>query len=86
MTVERVRTYRGISERAARHYLTRVGGELDDDGTVSGDGWRATVSSEMVGIGPTLQLTEVTVTFEGDAERLEDLIERFSRKAIRAGG
>lgn len=86
MTVEQVRTYRGISERAARHYLTRVGGELHDDGTVSGDGWRASVSSEMVGIGPTLELTEVTVTFEGDAGTLEDLIERFSQKAIRAGG
>lgn len=86
MTVERVRTYRGISERAARHYLTRVGGELHDDGTVSGDGWRATVSSEQVGIGPTLQLTEVTVAFEGEAEVLEGLIERFSQKAIRAGG
>lgn len=87
MTVERVRTYRGISERAARHYLTRVGGELnDDDGSVSGDGWRATVSSELVGIGPTLELTEVTVAFEGDPELLEGLIERFSQKAMRAGG
>jgi hypothetical protein len=86
MTVERVRTYRGISERAARHYLTRVGGELNDDGTVRGDGWRATVSSELVGVGPTLELTEVTVAFEGDAETLEGLIERFSQKAIRAGG
>lgn len=86
MTVERVRTYRGISERAARHYLTRVGGELLDDGTVSGDGWQATVSSELVGIGPTLELTEVTVAFEGDAETLEGLIERFSQKAMRAGG
>lgn len=86
MTVERVRTYRGISERAARHYLTRVGGELNDDGTVSGDGWQATVSSESVGVGPTLELTEVTVAFEGDAEILEGLIDRFSRKAIRAGG
>ena len=87
MTIERVRTYRGISERAARHYLTRVGGELNDDGSVRGDGWRATVSSETVGIGPTLTLTEVTVAFEGEEEgTLGDVIERFSRKAIRAGG
>lgn len=86
MTVERERSYRGISERAARHYLTRVGGELNDDGSVSGDGWQATVSSELVPIGPTLELTEVTVVFVGDAETLEELIERFSQKAIRAGG
>lgn len=86
MTVERVRTYRGISERAARHYLTRVGGELRDDGTVVGDGWRAELTSEKVGVGPTMSLTEVTVTFEGEESTLDDLIERFSRKAIRAGG
>ncbi|MDZ7702435.1 MAG: hypothetical protein U5J98_10475 [Halobacteriales archaeon] len=86
MTADRVRTYRGISERAARHYLTRVGGELHDDGSVSGDGWRATVSSETVGIGPTLTLTEVAVAFEGDEATLDDLIERFSQKAMRAGG
>ena len=86
MTVERVRSYRGISERAARHYLTRVGGEVDDDGRVTGDGWRATVSSDRVEIGPTLTLTEVTVTFEGDEAVLDGLIERFSQKAIRAGG
>lgn len=86
MTVERERSYRGISERAARHYLTRVGGELRDDGTVVGDGWRATVSSKKVGIGPTLTLTEVTVAFEGDEATLDDLIDRFSQKAIRAGG
>ena len=86
MTVERVRSYRGISERAARHYLTRVGGELADDGRVVGDGWTATVTSDQVEIGPTLTLTEVTVAFEGDAAVLDGLIERFSQKAIRAGG
>ena len=86
MSVERRRSYRGISERAARHYLTRVGGEIADDGRVIGDGWTATISSEMVGIGPTLTVTEVTVAFEGDEAVLEDLIERFSQKAMRAGG
>lgn len=86
MTVERVRSYRGISERAARHYLTRVGGELHDDGTVEGDGWSAAVSADRVQIGPSLELTEVTVVFEGDPETLDALIDAFSQKAIRAGG
>lgn len=86
MTIERVRTYRGISERAARHYLTRVGGEERPDGSVAGDGWTATVTADRVGIGPSLELTEVTVTFEGEAGPLETVIEAFSRKAIRAGG
>lgn len=86
MTVTRVRTYRGISARAARHYLTRIGGEEQDDGTVSGGDWTATVSADQVQIGPTLELTEVTVAFEGDEETLDPLIEAFSQKAIRAGG
>jgi hypothetical protein len=79
MTVERVRTYRGISERAARHYLTRVGGEVRPDGSVDGDGWSASVTADRVAIGPSLELTEVSVTFEGDAETLDAVIERFSQ-------
>lgn len=86
MTTERVRTYRGISARAARHYLTRVGGEEQPDGSVAGDGWTASVTADRVGIGPSLELTEVTVTFEGEPGTLDAVIEAFSRKAIRAGG
>lgn len=86
MTVEQKRSYRGISARAALHYLTSVGGEQVDERTVSGDGWSASVSAEPVQIGRSITLTEVTVTFEGEADVLEPLIEAFSQKAIRAGG
>ena len=86
MTVERERSYRGISARAAIHYLTKVGGERVDDRTVVGDGWSATVSAETVQIGPSLALTEVTVVFDGDETVLDPLIDAFSQKAIRAGG
>ncbi|WP_135828787.1 hypothetical protein [Halorussus halobius] len=92
MRVER--SYRGISERLARHYLTNLGGRVrdaDDGGdaqqpAVVADDWRATLSSEKVGVGPSLTLTEVTVVFEGDEAVLDDLVARFSRKAMRAGG
>ncbi|WP_129113385.1 hypothetical protein [Halegenticoccus tardaugens] len=62
--------------------------EADDETAdeVVGDGWRATLSSETVGVGPSLDLTEVTIAFEGDAETLDPLVERFSQKAMRAGG
>lgn len=86
MTVKRERSYRGISLRAAIHYLTNIGGQQVDDERVVGDGWSATVSAETVEIGPSLALTEVTVVFEGDEAVLEPLIETFSKKAIRAGG
>ena len=85
-TERRVRSFRGISERLAVRYLENLGGERTDDGAVVGDDWRATLSAEKVEIGPSLTLTEVTVEFEGDAERLDTLIERFAQKAMRAGG
>lgn len=84
--MERTRSFRGISQRAAVHYLTSVGGEQVDEQTVRGDGWSASVSAEPVEIGPVLKLTEVTVTFEGDEDVLEPVIEAFARKATRAGG
>ena len=102
MRVEK--SYRGITERLARHYLSNLGGEIEGGGgpesdggdeecgdpegggDVVGDDWRASISSEKVGIGPTVQLTEVTVVFEGEEETLDPLIEDFSQKAMRAGG
>lgn len=87
MTVEQTRSYRGISVRAAIGYLENLGGEKVDENTVEGTGWKATLSAEQVGIGKTLKLTEVTVAFEGeDEESLDDLIESFRQKAMRAGG
>lgn len=83
---ERERRYRGISQRAAIGYLERLGGEHVAEGTVEGDGWRASLSADTVGIGPTLELTEVTVQFEGDPATLDPLIDAFSQKAMRAGG
>lgn len=80
------RSFRGISQRLARHYLENLGGEVESDDRVVGDGWEATLSSEKIGVGSTLQLTEVTVVFEGDEETLEPLIEKFAQKAMRAGG
>ena len=84
--VERVRSYRGISVRAAMGYLENVGGEQVNDHTLEGDGWRVELSEEKVNPGGSIWLTEVTASFEGDPEVLDDVIDRFSQKAIRAGG
>jgi molybdopterin synthase sulfur carrier subunit len=82
------RSWRGISERLALHYLEGLGGERVDEHAVEADDWRARTSAEKVSIyeGSTMKLTEVTVAFEGDAERLDALVERFAQKAMRAGG
>lgn len=84
--VTRTKSYRGISLRLAREYLVKLGGEAVAEDRIEGDGWAASLSAEKVSIGPTLQLTEVTVVFEGDTETLEGLIPKFSQKAMRAGG
>jgi hypothetical protein len=82
----RERSYRGISARAAVGYLENLGGERVDEGLVEGENWQVSVSEAKVEVGPSMKLNEVTVVFEGPAERLEPLIEDFSRKATRAGG
>lgn len=88
--MRRRKEFRGISVRLARDYLESLGGTATGDETVEGDGWRAELSAETVAIGPSLELTEVTVDFEADddlgADAFESLIEDFSRKAMRAGG
>ena len=86
MTTRVERSFRGISERLAIRYLQNLGGERVADDAVEGDGWSARLSAETVSIGPSLTLTEVTVVFEGEEERLESLVERFATKAMRAGG
>lgn len=84
--------YRGISRRLAAHYLRNLGGELvgtDDPAEatrVDGDGWRATLAAETVTAAASITLTEVTVSFAGDPDALDDLIPKFERKAMRAGG
>ncbi|QIB75820.1 hypothetical protein G3I44_16975 [Halogeometricum borinquense] len=85
-TVTREKSFRGISMRLAGQYLENLGGERVAEDRVEGDGWAASLSAQKVPIGPTIELTEVTVTFEGDPSILDDLIDRFSQKAMRAGG
>lgn len=86
--VRREESFRGISTRLAVHYLTNLGGEVVADERVEAtDGtWAADLSTDRVSIGPSLSLTEVTVAFEGEADELDEVIERFSQKAMRAGG
>jgi len=86
--MQRSKQYRGISKRLAANYLENLDGErVEPDGDrVEGDGWSAALSEESVNPVGAIELSEVTVTFEGEAAVLEPLIERFDRKAIRAGG
>lgn len=84
--MERTRHFRGISTRAARHYLVGLGGEAVDDRTVVGDGWEAGLEADVVRVGPSLRLTEVTVRFRGDDDVVPAIVDTFAKKAMRAGG
>ena len=88
------RQFRGISRRLAVKYLENLGGERAAEGDladteecrVEGEDWVATLSEETVTAAGSIELTEVTVDFEGEAATLEPLVEAFARKAMRAGG
>jgi len=86
--MQETRQYRGISKRLAANYLENLGGQrVDEDGDrIEGDGWSAELSAETVNPVASFELTEVTITFEGDEATLGPLIERFAQKAMRAGG
>jgi hypothetical protein len=84
--VRRERSFRGISKRLAIQYLETLGGERVDDDRVAGDGWTVSLSSTTVGVGPSVSLTQIDLVFEGDPEVLDPLVDRFARKAMRAGG
>ena len=85
-------SYRGISRRLAAHYLMNLGGELvgtDDPASatrVDGEGWRSTLRAETVTAAAAITLTEVTVSFAGEESTLSELLPKFKRKAMRAGG
>jgi molybdopterin synthase sulfur carrier subunit len=91
-TDRRERSYRGISRRLAAHYLRNLGGSFVDaddpeDATrIEGDGWAADLDAGKVTVGGSLQLTEVRIAFTGEPGVLDDLIDRFAQKAMRAGG
>ena len=85
--MQETRQYRGISRRLAADYLENLGGRrVDGDDRIEGDDWSADLSAETVEIAGSMELTEVTVAFEGEAGVLEELVEDFTRKAMRAGG
>ncbi|PSP77647.1 hypothetical protein BRC88_13435 [Halobacteriales archaeon QS_4_69_225] len=86
--MRRRKEYRGISKRLAADYLENLGGErVDPDGDrVEAADWAADLDAETVEAAGSIELTEVTVEFEGEAAAVEELIESFTRKAMRAGG
>lgn len=82
----RQRAFRGISKRLVVQYLEGLGGEAEGDSRVVGPDWTVDIETEAVTITNSIQLTEVQLTFEGDEETLDELVDTFAQKAMRAGG
>lgn len=80
------RGFRGLTLEQALKYLENLGGERTGNAEIEGDGWRAELSTRKVPVGPSYRLTEVTITWTGDADVLEEIIFRFRLKAFRAPG
>jgi hypothetical protein len=84
--VRRERSFRGISTRLAVEYLETLGAERIDDDRVAAEDWAVDLDEQTVTVGPSVSLTQIDLVFEGDPETLDRLVERFARKAMRAGG
>lgn len=80
------RQFRGLTLEAAMQYLENLGGERRGENVIEGDGWRAELSASKVPVGPSYRLTEVTITWTGEADVLEPIVFRFRLKAFRAPG
>jgi hypothetical protein len=84
--VTRERSFRGISARLALKYLESLGGEQVGENRVEADDWEAEFSSETATVGRSFKVNQIDIVFQGNPEVLDEYIEKFAQKAIRAGG
>lgn len=80
------RAFRGLTLEQAVKYLEKLGGDRTATTRIQGDGWEAKLSARTVPVGPSYRLTEITVTWTGKQDVLEEVILRFRLKAFRAPG
>lgn len=79
------RQVRGIPLWLLREYLTELGGEVDGNGRVIGDGWIATlIPQEPFQLG-SLRVGQLELQLEGSQEVLGELQPRLDKKTMRAG-
>ena len=80
------REFRGVTLDCLMGYLEHLGGERTSETDIEGSDWRAHLTARKVPVGPSLRLTEVSVTWTGDPEVLEQVIHRCRLKTFRAPG
>jgi hypothetical protein len=79
------RIIRGVPLWLLREYLQEIGGKMESDEIVVGDGWIArTTSVEPFHVG-SLCLGQVRLELEGNSEVLAVLLPALEKKTMRAG-
>ena len=81
-----VREVRGIPLWLVREYLEELGGRSEEDGTVLGEGWRATLTQQDDYQIGSLRVGQIKIELEADEEVMELLLPRVEKKLVRAGG
>lgn len=77
---------RGIPLWLLREYLVEMGGAATAEDEISGEGWRVRLTPlEPFRLG-SLEVGQVRLEIEVEAEREAEFRERFAKKTLRAGG
>ncbi len=80
-----VRLVRGIPLWLLREYLQELGGVVDGNGRVVGEGWIATLTPmEPFKLG-SLRVGQLELQLEGTQDALDQLEPRLDKKTMRAG-
>lgn len=68
-----------------REYLEELGGEIQADDLVVGDGWEARLEKQPPRQVGSLRVGIVLITLDGSQEALDDLRPRLEKITLRAG-
>ena len=81
-----VREMRGIPYFLLKEYLQEMGGKLEDENFIRGDGWSVQLERmEPFRIG-SLSVGQTRLEIELEDRVAESFMEQFGKKTLRAGG
>jgi hypothetical protein len=79
------REMRGIPFFLLKEYLVELGGRLEEDDLVAGEGWRVRLTKMEPFKIFSIQVGQTLLEMELDEKVAEDFLERFAMKTLRAG-
>jgi hypothetical protein len=77
---------RGVPLWLLREYLEEIGGRLQADGGLMGDGWMARLTQVDDYVIGSLRVGQVRLELDGEAASVERAREALEPKLLRAGG